>query len=93
MAVDSIVVTLCTIMFLQNTSTSIFAPFFPIEAQEKGIDIVWVGLLMGLFAFIYIFAAYFTGKGLKRIGRTYALRLGFLLLICQLFGMGSIYFL
>lgn len=76
---------------MQNTSTSIFAPFLPVEARAKDISTVWVGLLMGTQSIVYIFAAYFSGKFLKVIGRRMGLALGFFLLICQLFGMGSVY--
>ena len=78
---DLIVLVLCFIQFLQNTSGSIFAPFLPIEAQAKNISTVWVGLLMGTHSIAYILASYLTGKFLKVIGRRVGLVLSFFLLI------------
>ena len=52
---------------------------------------MWVGLLMGTQSIMYIISSYLSGKFLKVIGRRIALATGFFLLICQLFGMGSVY--
>lgn len=88
---DIIITSLCLVQFLQNTSTSIFAPFLPLEAKAKEISPMWVGLLMATQSITYILSSYIAGKCLKRIGRRVALALGFFLLICQLFGMGSVF--
>jgi len=45
--VDTIVITLCIITLLSNASFSLIAPFYPIEAVEKGVELVYVGFLMG----------------------------------------------
>ena len=52
---------------------------------------MWVGSLMGMQSVMYIISSYLAGKFLKIIGRRLALAVGFFLLICQLFGMGSVY--
>ena len=88
---ELIIIVLCFAQFLQNTSTSIFAPFLPIEAKEKSIELMWIGVLMGTQSFTYIFASLFAGKFLKVIGRRFALAFGFFLLIFQLLCMGSVY--
>lgn len=46
--------------------------------------------MMGTYATAFIFAAYLTGGFLKKIGRVYALRLGFLSLISFLVIMGLV---
>jgi hypothetical protein len=32
---------------LSNASFSLIAPFYPLEVKEKGIDVIYIGFLMG----------------------------------------------
>lgn len=91
MKLDMIICVLCFVIFLQNTSTSIFAPFLPVEANKKDISTFWVGILMSTQSISYVLSAYASGKLLKKVGRSIALSMGFFLLICQLFGMGTLF--
>ena len=45
--VDKVVLCLCIITLLSNASFSLIAPFYPLEAKNKGIDLIYVGFLMG----------------------------------------------
>lgn len=45
--VDKVVICLCLITLLSNASFSLIAPFYPLEVKKKGIDVIWVGFLMG----------------------------------------------
>ena len=90
MALDKVAYTLCTIQLLQNICSSLFAPFYPFEAADRNIRLLLVGIMMGTYATAFIFAAYLTGGFLKKIGRTCALRIGFLSLMGFLVIMGSV---
>jgi len=61
-AIDGTVYFLCLINLLQNSSVSITAPFYPLEVKEKEIPVIYIGFLLGSFAFIYIFSAFLTGR-------------------------------
>jgi len=45
--VDKVLTCLCLISMLSNASFSLIAPFYPLEVKEKGIDVLWIGFLMG----------------------------------------------
>ena len=77
-----IICVLCFIQFLMNISTALFAPFLPTEARSKGVDTIYVGILMGTYGAMYIFSCFMALKVLKIIGRRIALAIGFFLLIC-----------
>jgi hypothetical protein len=35
------------ITMLSNASFSLIAPFYPLEVSAKGIDVIYIGFLMG----------------------------------------------
>lgn len=45
--VDKVLTCLCLIALFSNASFSLIAPFYPLEVKEKGIDIIYIGYLMG----------------------------------------------
>lgn len=45
--VDKVVLCLCLITMLSNASFSLIAPFYPLVAKEKNINMIYVGFLMG----------------------------------------------
>jgi len=45
--VDSVVLCLCIITMLSNASYSLIGPFYPLEAKEKHIEVIFIGFLMG----------------------------------------------
>ena len=45
--VDKVILCLCIITLLSNASFSLIAPFYPLEVKEKGIDVIYIGFLMG----------------------------------------------
>lgn len=44
--VDKVILCLCLISMLSNTSFSLIAPFYPLEVKAKNIDIIYIGFLM-----------------------------------------------
>jgi hypothetical protein len=36
-----------SLTFMSCMSTAILAPFYPLEVKDHGIDIVWVGFVIG----------------------------------------------
>ena len=45
--VDKVILCLCLVSLLNNASFSLIAPFYPLEVRAKGIDVVYIGFLMG----------------------------------------------
>ena len=88
--VDKVILCLCIITLLSNASFSLIAPFYPLEAQNKGIDVVYVGFLMSTQSLTFIFSSIGTGRALNKIGRTRGMILGVLLIIVSIMGLGSL---
>jgi hypothetical protein len=38
--------TLCLVGFISIISFSQLAPFYPLEAKDKGVDVFWVGFVL-----------------------------------------------
>ena len=93
MSSDHTILILCTVNLIQCMSQSLFAPFYPLEVVEKGIDTVWIGFFIGIFAFTYIFSSFITGRFLRQIGRARALKIGLIMLTLQLFFLASVYWI
>ena len=47
-----LVLSLCMIQFLSFSAFSLMTPFYPIKAKEKGIEIIWIGQVIGIMAFM-----------------------------------------
>ena len=45
--VNKVVLCLCLITLLSNANYSLIAPFYPLEVKTKGIDVIYIGFLMG----------------------------------------------
>mmetsp|Transcript_38817 Transcript_38817/g.52688 ORF Transcript_38817/g.52688 Transcript_38817/m.52688 type:complete len:139 (-) Transcript_38817:1341-1757(-) len=88
--IDACLFFFALVNFLQNASSSITAPFFPLELESKNIDVTWVGFLLSIFSVFYIISSYFTGKILVYTGHQKTLLFGVILVIFFLFGMGSL---
>ena len=79
------------VQFLSIAAYSQISPFYPLKAEERGIDIVWVGFVIGVMAFAQILSSFITGKILNKLGgRAYVLLFGSILIIIQTFLMGSL---
>ena len=60
------------------------SPFYPLKAKSKGINLVWVGLVIGVMAVAQILSSFIVGKFLHRIGGRHIIILfGSLLIIAQ----------
>jgi MFS family permease len=44
------------------------SPFYPLKAKEKGLDLVWIGVVIGVMAVAQILSSFIVGKFLHRIG-------------------------
>jgi MFS family permease len=69
------------------------SPFYPLKAKEKGIDLIWVGVVMGVMAVAQILASFIIGKFLHKIGGRHIIILfGSLLIIAQTTMLGYLQF-
>ena len=67
------------------------APFYPKFIREKGIDKIYIGLVMSIFALFFIISAFFTGKYLlNRIKRINGCFIGAIFVILNLLGLGML---
>jgi hypothetical protein len=58
------------------------SPFYPLKAKEKGIDLIWVGMVIGVMAVAQIFSCFLVGKFLHLIGgRHFIIMFGSILII------------
>jgi len=79
---SSLIKVLCIIQFLSNSSFSLMAPFYPLKAKERNIDVIWVGFVIGIMAIMQIVSGVVVGKYLHRIGgRNPIIMIGSILII------------
>jgi len=58
------------------------SPFYPLKAKEKGVSVIWVGMVIGTMAITQIISSFLVGKFLKKMGgRTQVIFMGCLLII------------
>ena len=91
--IERVVLILTLIAMLQSISFSIMGPFYPFEAKEKGVKPMSIGWVIGAFSIAYIISGIISGKFLSKIGKRNGLKLGLLMMIIQLFGLGSLKFI
>lgn len=44
------------------------APFYPIKAKEKGVKVMWIGVVIGTMAIFQIIGSFMVGHYLKQLG-------------------------
>ena len=93
MKLEKTVVFLTLINLLQNTGVSQTGPFFPFEAERKGVPRIMLGFIIAQFSLVYIIASIATGKYLGQIGRPRGLRFGLYFVVVQLLILGAIYYI
>ena len=59
------------------------APFYPLQAKEKGISVFWIGFVLGSNAVAYIIGSIFASNHLHKIGRELGMIIGMLLMLLQ----------
>ena len=91
--IERVVLFLTLIATLQSISFSQVGPFLPLEAKEKDVTPISLGLIVGSFAIAYILSAAVSGKYLTQIGKGMGLKVGLVMVIIQLFGLGSLKFI
>ena len=75
--------TLCLVAFLSILSFSQMAPFYPLQAKEKGLTVFYVGFVLGSNAVAYTIGSIFASRGLHLVGRENSMVLGMLLIMVQ----------
>ena len=90
--IDKTILFLTAINMLQNAGVSQTGPFYPQEAERKGVPRILLGFIIGTFATVYTFSSLVTGKILGRIGRPTGLKFGTMFVVIQLFLMGFLQF-
>ena len=59
------------------------APFYPLQAKEKGLSVFWIGFVLGSNAFAYILASVVASRSLHKVGRELAMTLGMFFMLIQ----------
>ncbi len=73
---------LCVISFISHSAFSLMGPFYPLKAQEKGVSVTWVGLVIGWMAITQVLSGILVGKFLGRLGgRNLVIMAGSLMII------------
>lgn len=90
--VDKVLLCLSIVALLCNSSYSLIAPFYPLVVVERGINTIYIGFLMGIQAIFFTISSFFTGKYLKKIGRSRGMIIGILLVISGITGLGTLDF-
>ena len=75
--------TLCLVSFLSILSFSQMAPFYPLQAKEKGLTVYYIGFILASNAFAYMAGSIWSTTNLHLIGRENAMVLGVLLILLQ----------
>ena len=91
--IDKTIFFLTAINMLQNAGVSQIGPFYPQEAERKGVPRILLGFIIGTFAIVYIISSFITGKSLNKIGRSTGLKFGTMLIVIQLFLLGILQFI
>ena len=95
---SSLVLSLCLITFMTMSSFSMKAPFYPLKARALGVNILYVGQIMGAMAIISMISSFFTGKIMhknssKKKGKVQVILAAIVLLIIQNLLLGSLEFM
>lgn len=85
---------ICVVQFLSNCAFVQMSPFFPIQAQDKGVSQINVGLIFGVMAVCQILASMLVGTfiHLFEVERYQLILIGSLLIIIQNGLLGSLWF-
>ena len=80
---SAIIYTLVLVSFLSILSFSQMAPFYPLQAKEKGVSVFFVGFVLSSNAVTYIISCVLGGRYLHTIGREIAIIVGLLFIFLQ----------
>lgn len=77
---------------MTNCSLSQLSPFYPLKAREKGVQVIWIGFVLGFFAVLQIISSALIGRYMHVLkgGRHILIMIGSILLILQITIMGLI---
>ena len=76
-----VIVFLTIISTIQNISYSQVGPFYPFEANIRGVSPAILGFIVGSFSISYIVSAVVSGKYLSKIGKATGLKFGMMLIV------------
>jgi MFS family permease len=67
------------------------SPFYPIKAKEKGVTVVWVGIVIGTMAVFQIISSFLVGRYLNELGgRNTVIFMATIMIILQALILGSL---
>ena len=90
--VNSVVLFFAVTATMNNMGNTCVGPFYPLEANSRGVSERTLGLILGSFSISFILSAFICGVYLNQIGKPIVLRLGMICWIIELYGMGMLYY-
>lgn len=78
-----VVAIVCILTFLTNMGMSLMGPFYPLEVKDHGIDVVYVGFVIGTNAVFFIITCAISGKIMTIFSRDSMIIGSMLMLIVQ----------
>ena len=84
----SILIVLSLAAFLAGIAGSLQAPFYPKEAENKGVNQAQVGIVFALYHFTIFITSPFFGKNIPKIGAKQMINLGLFVMGTSAIGFG-----
>ena len=81
-----LLVILIIITLIANSVYAMIAPFFPIEAESKGVPLPTIGLIIGVYSVAVIINSMIVGKIMMRIGRSNITTIGLVVMGTSMIG-------
>ena len=83
---------LAVISAFQSMSYSLVGPLYPLEADSKGVSSSIIGFIIGSYSIMYIVTLVICDKNQSKIEKITGLKIGILLTVVQLYGLGSLHY-
>jgi len=84
---------LISITVLSNCTYAMIAPFFPIEAERKGVSIPMIGCIIGIYSVAVIINSTIVGKVMLYVGRSNITIIGLLVMGTTMIGFALSYYI
>ena len=82
----NLLLTLISITLVANSVYAMIAPFFPIEAQKKGVSLPMIGCIIGIYSVAVIINSTIMGKVMLYVGRSNVTTIGLLFMGTSMIG-------
>lgn len=73
------IISICIVYFVVFAACSVYSPFFPSEARDKGVSGAVVGLILGTYSFVIFIFSPFCGVLITKYGPRFVLYSGLVL--------------